>query len=106
MLSVGDIEIYLLNDGTVWVDPGGSFGLVPRKLWNRYLKANDDYLVPMNLVCPLIKAGNQWIICDTGLGINKLPEKAYKIWSLERPNGSLFDGLARMDLWNCLNVSN
>ncbi len=31
MLTIGDIDIHLISDGTVWVDSGGAWGLVPRR---------------------------------------------------------------------------
>ena len=32
MIPIGDIELFVFNDATIWVDPGGPFGLVPRLL--------------------------------------------------------------------------
>lgn len=91
-MQIGAIEIHLINDCTVWVDPGGAFGLVPRKLWSRYMKPNEDQLVPMVQVCLLVRAAGKTIVIDTGLG-EKLDSQQMRFWSLER-TGGLLRGLA------------
>ena len=95
MFQLGSIALYPILDGIVMVDGGGAFGLVPRKLWSRYLKPDEDNLVPMSLTCFLVKAAGKNIVVDTGLG-NKLDEKMQRQWGLSRPQGSLIDGLARL----------
>ncbi len=97
MFQIGKIEIHLIHDGQVMVDGGGPFGLVPRKLWSRYLKPTDDNLVPMSLTCLLVKHAGKNIIVDTGLG-NKLDKKMMDFWQLTRPHGMLLDGLGRLGL--------
>lgn len=97
MLQIGDIKIHLIHDAQVMVDPGGTFGLVPRILWQRYLKPTEDHMVPMIMVNLLVEVGDKRIVIDTGFG-NKLDEKARRIWRLERPHGELLDGLARLGL--------
>ncbi len=94
-LTLGDLRITLLNDGYTWVDPGGAFGLVPRALWSRYITPNDEYLVPMVHVCLLVESDGQKIIVDTGHG-TKITPKAAANMHLERPQGSMLDGLARV----------
>jgi glyoxylase-like metal-dependent hydrolase (beta-lactamase superfamily II) len=98
MFSVGDFEIHLVSDGQVMVDGGGPFGLIPRKLWGRTLKPTDDNLVPMALTCMLVKVGGKNILIDTGLGTNRLDERALSHWQLTRPHGSVMDGLARLGI--------
>ncbi len=87
MISVGDIDIYLFNDATAWVDPGGVFGLVPRVLWSRYLDADDRQLVPLAHHNLLIRAGKLNIIVDTGFG-NCLSESQQKRFSLTGSDGT------------------
>jgi glyoxylase-like metal-dependent hydrolase (beta-lactamase superfamily II) len=97
MLTIGDIHIYLINDGDHRVDPGGPFGLVPRALWNRYFTADDDHLIPMALNCLLVQTGGLNIVVDTGYGTS-LPDKMQRILRLSRPNGTLVDALGRLGL--------
>lgn len=97
MFKIGEIEIHLIHDGQVMVDGGGPFGLVPRKLWSRYLKPTEDNLVPMSLTCLLVKQAGLNIIVDTGLG-SKLDKRMMDFWQLTRPHGNLLDGLGRLGL--------
>ena len=87
MISVGDIDIYLFNDATGWVDPGGIFGLVPRVLWSRYLDADDRQLVPLVHHNLLVRAGEKNIIVDTGFG-NCLSESQKKRFAVTRSDGT------------------
>lgn len=97
MFAVGDLEIYLLNDALVKVDPGGPFGLVPRVLWSRFLPPDDAHYVPMTLHNLVLRSGGKTIVVDTGMG-DKLTARQRAIWQLQRPQGSLIDGLARLGI--------
>jgi glyoxylase-like metal-dependent hydrolase (beta-lactamase superfamily II) len=97
MFQIGDIQIHLINDANVKVDPGGPFGLVPRALWSKLLPPDENHMVPMNTVCLLVQAGGRNVIVDTGHG-DKLTDKQKAFQHLERPDGTLIDGLARLGL--------
>jgi len=88
MLTVGDIKITLLNDVMTYVDGGGAFGLVPRKLWSRVLQPDDDNLVPMCQTCLYVEVGGTRIIVDTGLG-DKLDDKQRRFWNVQHEGGLL-----------------
>jgi glyoxylase-like metal-dependent hydrolase (beta-lactamase superfamily II) len=95
MFQVGDIEIHLVSDGTVMMDSGGPWGLVPRALWSKYLEPDDQHRVPMVLTCLLVRAAGKTILVDTGLG-DKLTPKMIELWGLTRSHGTLIEGLARL----------
>lgn len=95
MFTLGDIHIHLISDGTVWVDSGGAWGLVPRALWSHYLPPDEQSRVPMVLTCLLVRAAGKTLVVDTGLG-DKLNRRMVELWGLERPRGGLLDGLARL----------
>ncbi len=97
MFRIGQLDIHLINDGQVRVDSGGAFGVVPRVLWSGLLPPDDENLVPMTLHCLVVRSGGQTIVIDTGLG-DKLTPRMRAIWRLERPHGSLIDGLARLGI--------
>ncbi len=87
-------EILLLNDGTVWQDPGGPFGLVPRTLWERELPPEAHAATPLTLHSLLLRTNGKTVLIETGLG-TKLNDGARAAWGLERPAGTLIDQLAR-----------
>ncbi|TVR23165.1 MAG: MBL fold metallo-hydrolase [Anaerolineaceae bacterium] len=97
MYQLGDMTLHLINDGITMADPGGPFGLVPRVLYRRYFEPNADFLIPMTLHNLLVESGGQRILIDTGLG-DKLTEKDIQRWGLQRPQGTLTDALARLNL--------
>jgi len=97
VFQLGDIRIDLISDGTVMVDGGGPFGLVPKALWQHVLAPNDENLVPQALTSLLIRVGGRNIVVDAGIG-NRLNEKLRKIWRINRPRGGLVDALARLGL--------
>ncbi len=95
MIQLGDIQIAIVSDGTVHVDAGGPFGLVPRALYHAILEPDARNLIPMTLYCLLVRAAGRTIVVDTGLG-DKLTDKHKENWALIRPQGGLLDGLARL----------
>jgi glyoxylase-like metal-dependent hydrolase (beta-lactamase superfamily II) len=97
MQTIGDITLHLINDGVTLADPGGPFGLVPRALYSRYVVPDENFMIPMTIHCLLIQVDGKNILVDTGLG-DKLTEKGRANWGLTRPQGSLLDGLARLNL--------
>lgn len=94
-MHIGDLEIHLVSDGQVWVDPGGPFGLVPRALYERVIRPDAHGLVPEVLTCLLIRSEGRTLVVDTGLG-DKLDDRAAGWWHLERPQGGLVQALGRL----------
>jgi len=94
-MYLGSLEVHLVSDGVVWVDAGGLFGLVPRALYSRYIQPDEHNRLPMALTCLLLRSQGETIVVDTGLG-DKLSDKEKEVWGLQRPHGSLLEGLARL----------
>src|SRR3990167_1421228 len=94
-MYLGSLEIHLVSDGIVRADPGGLFGLVPRALWEKIVQPDAANLLPMGLTCLLLRSRGKTMVVDTGLG-EKLTDKEKEQWGLERPQGSLREGLARL----------
>ena len=101
MIAIGDIEVYLFNDATTWVDPGGAFGLVPRVLWSRYLQPNAAQLLPFANHNLLIRAAGKNILVDTGFGnvLNRSLQKRYGITHMDGTHKGLAAiGIAAADI--------
>src|SRR5215475_9541745 len=97
MIQIGDIEITYVTDGTMYVDVGGAFGLVPRALYRKYFEPDADNMIPMTLHCLLVKVAGKTVVVDTGFG-EKLTEQMKQTFRLQRQTGGLVDGLARMGI--------
>lgn len=67
--QVGDLLITVVSDGTMWLDGGAVFGLVPKVLWSRVVEEiNDRNEIPMGLNCLLLESGGKTVLIDTGMG--------------------------------------
>jgi glyoxylase-like metal-dependent hydrolase (beta-lactamase superfamily II) len=93
--TLQSLEYHILNDGIAWVDGGGTFGLVPKIIWQELLPADEDNRIPFSLHSLLIRSEGKTILVDTGYG-QKLSEKARQIAGLERPEGDLLAALSRI----------
>jgi glyoxylase-like metal-dependent hydrolase (beta-lactamase superfamily II) len=78
-LMLGDFELTAISDGTYPLDGGGLFGVVPKSLWQRRVKADENNLVTAGLNAVVVRTGEKTILVETGIG-NKLPEKMVKIF--------------------------
>jgi glyoxylase-like metal-dependent hydrolase (beta-lactamase superfamily II) len=67
-IAVGDIEIVRLLDGTIRVDGGAMFGVVPRSLWAAKAAPDGENRVMLALNCFLVRTPAATILLDTGVG--------------------------------------
>lgn len=94
-MKFGSLTWHIVNDGTMKLDGGACFGLVPKVLWQKVVTPDDQNQIPAATRCLYIESEDVRIVVNTGLG-NKLTEKQQRIFGLERPEGGLLDGLARL----------
>ncbi len=87
MFQIGEIEIYLFNDATAYMDPGGLFGLAPRALWSRRYRADERHLIKTATHNLLIRAAGLNIIVDTGFG-NCLRDSQRRFLHIENADGT------------------
>src|SRR6266550_7363119 len=76
-LTLGDFELTAISDGIYHLDGGVFFGVVPKVMWERKVKADEKNLVPSGLNSVVVRTGNETVLIETGLG-NKLPERLVK----------------------------
>ncbi|MYA92580.1 MAG: MBL fold metallo-hydrolase [Chloroflexi bacterium] len=96
MWRIGEYELYLFNDASAWVDPGGMFGLVPRVLWSRYYAVDERQLMNTANHTLLIRGGGRNILVDTGFG-NCLSQTQRKRRSITHFDGTQV-GLAALGI--------
>lgn len=89
------LEYHLISDGISWMDGGGAFGLVPKLIWADLFPPDEKNRVPIIINSLLIRSGGQTILVDTGYG-DKLSDKMRRNMGLDRPEGDLLAGLARL----------
>jgi glyoxylase-like metal-dependent hydrolase (beta-lactamase superfamily II) len=79
---VGSIRIHALEAGIQWLDGGAMFGVVPRPLWEKRIRPDDQNRIPLALRCLLVEAPGALVLIDTGIG-NKEDEKFRQIYGVE-----------------------
>src|SRR6202140_503516 len=89
-LTLGDFELIAVSDGIYRLDGGAFFGVIPKVMWGKKVKADADNYVPVGLNSVVVRTGQQTILIETGIG-NKLPERLIKIFG--QP-AKLLDNLA------------
>jgi len=78
-MTLGDFELTAVSDGSYHLDGGGMFGVVPKTLWERKVKADANNLVPLGLNSVVVRTQAETVLIETGVG-NKLSEKMVKIY--------------------------
>ena len=77
-MTLGDCELIILSDGTYQLDGGAMFGVVPKTLWEKRIKADERNRLRLGLNSLLIRDGKQNVLVETGIG-PKLNEKSRDI---------------------------
>ncbi len=80
-MRLGELEFYILTDGSLRLDGGAMFGVVPRPLWEKKLPADERNRVSLAMNCLLIKSAGKWILVETGAG-DKWDEKHADIYGI------------------------
>jgi len=89
-MKLGDFELTTVSDGIYHSDGGAFFGVVPKSMWSRRIKADENNLIPVGLNSVVVRTGRQTVLIETGIG-NKMPERMVKIYG--QP-AKLIDSLA------------
>jgi glyoxylase-like metal-dependent hydrolase (beta-lactamase superfamily II) len=67
-VTIGDVEVIRLLDGTFRVDGGAMFGVVPRTLWAKRAAPDGENRITLALNCFLVRTPEATILLDTGVG--------------------------------------
>ncbi|MBZ5697064.1 MAG: MBL fold metallo-hydrolase [Acidobacteriia bacterium] len=81
-MKLGDLEFWLLTDGTFRLDGGAMFGVIPRPMWERVSPPDGRNRILMAMNSLLIRAAGKWILIETGAG-DKWDAKRKDIYSFE-----------------------
>lgn len=65
---LGRFEVHEVSDGTILLDGGAMFGVVPRPLWEKRYHPDDRNRITCALRCLLLKDGARTILIDDGAG--------------------------------------
>ena len=93
--QIGSIPCHIVSDGRQLVDGGGFFGLVPRVLWERVIRPDENNRIPVQMRSLLIPSSAGLILVDTGQG-DKITAKERRIFGMVDNNRRLDADLRRV----------
>ncbi|MFN3939967.1 MAG: MBL fold metallo-hydrolase, partial [Chitinophagales bacterium] len=67
------------------LDGGAMFGVVPKKIWEKLIPADENNLCNWIMRCLLVESGNRKILIDCGMGTKQDP----KFFSHYAPSGNI-----------------
>jgi methylmalonyl-CoA epimerase len=79
---VGDLELISLYDGTLGLDGGAMFGIVPKVLWEAQAPSDDRNRITLAMR-PLVVRGVRTLLVDAGLG-DKEDARFHGIYRVDR----------------------
>jgi glyoxylase-like metal-dependent hydrolase (beta-lactamase superfamily II) len=82
-IQLGEWRITALLDGTMRLDGGAMWGVVPRVLWARMTPPADDNTIPLCLRPFLLERGDARVVIEPGIG-GHVAEKWRRIYGIER----------------------
>jgi len=80
-LTLGNFELTAVSDGIYHADGGAFFGVVPKVMWERKVKADEKNRIPAGLNSVVVRTGNLTALIETGIG-NKLPERMAQVYGM------------------------
>jgi len=86
-MKLGDLEFWLITDGTFRLDGGAMFGVIPKPMWERVSPPDNRNRILMAMNSLLIRAAAKWILIETGAGDK---------WDAKRTDIYAFDGPPRL----------
>jgi glyoxylase-like metal-dependent hydrolase (beta-lactamase superfamily II) len=80
-MRTGSVQWDLVSDGTIGLDGGAMFGVVPKPLWERKSPPDDRNRIRLGLNALLLRVDGRVILVDTGVG-RKDPEKFRDLYAV------------------------
>ncbi|MCP4632505.1 MAG: MBL fold metallo-hydrolase [candidate division Zixibacteria bacterium] len=95
-IKVGDFEVTSLFENKFMIDGGSMFGVIPKKIWSKFVEANEENFITLDIHPLLVKTGKNNVLIDTGIG-DALDDKLRKIYGITEKS-KLVDSLAEVAL--------
>ena len=88
MLKIGKYKLNALETGSISLDGGAMFGVVPKVLWDKTDPADEANRILLSMNPLVVKSDKDIFIIDTGIG-DKFPAKQMEIFQIDRNNQGL-----------------
>jgi glyoxylase-like metal-dependent hydrolase (beta-lactamase superfamily II) len=96
-LNLGRFQLHEVRDGSIALDGGAMFGVVPRPLWEKRFAPDERNRVVMAVRCMLIVDGPKKILVDDGIG-SRWDGKHREMYGIDHKERDLDRELARAGL--------
>lgn len=96
-VKLGRFQLHEVRDGTIALDGGAMFGVVPRPLWEKRFRPDERNRIPLAVRCLLIDDGARKILVDDGIG-NRWDGKHREMYGIDHKERDLERELARAGL--------
>jgi glyoxylase-like metal-dependent hydrolase (beta-lactamase superfamily II) len=67
-IALGDFQLTSVSGGTLWIDGGNMFGVVPRMMWERACPPDDKNRILLDTNCLFVRTPDSLGLIDTGYG--------------------------------------
>lgn len=81
-MQLGDFKLTTISGGRFLIDGGTMFGVVPKLLWERKFRPDEQNYIPQATNCVLVESDERRVLIDTGYG-SKLSDKERQIFGSE-----------------------
>ena len=82
-MKIGDYKILMADDGTFKLDGGAMFGVVPKTIWQKFFKPDDQNRIELSTNTLIIRYKKFTALVDLGMG-DKFDEKQLAIYDIKR----------------------
>ena len=94
-MKIGKYELHSIESGTLMLDGGAMYGVVPKPLWERNSPADEKNRIKLTTRHLLLLSDEKKILIDTGAGKN-WNEKFEKIYSVNNNVHDMFPALEKL----------
>ena len=93
-MQIGKVEAHVLSDGTLKMDGGMCFGIIPKVLWEKVAPPDELNRILLGLNSLFLRSDGKNILIETGLGAKMSPRQE-EVFGLSRDT-NLLKGLAAL----------
>jgi len=96
-MKIGKYEINTVATGTLGLDGGAMFGVIPKVLWERTNPADEKNRITLGMRCLLLQSDSKKILVDTGVG-DHWDSKISKIYRMDKSESELTRSLNKLGI--------
>lgn len=96
-MKIGKYELHSIESGTIMLDGGAMYGVVPKPLWERNSPADERNRIKLSTRHLLLISEDKKILIDTGSGKN-WDDKFEKIYSVDNSVHDMFSALEKFGI--------